>query len=108
MRFLAVLLLLPWLLVLAWGYWNYPKSLPAHRSRRLFDLAVLLLAASAVVGGALLGFEGAHLPTVGSLGLPSGGIWQQVLPALLAYGGFSIFLILGLWLRQICWGARRR
>lgn len=94
--------------VLAWGYWNYPKSLPNSRARRLFDLAVLLLAASAVIEGAVLGFERAPLPTAGSLGLPSGGIWQQVLPALLAYGGFSVVLALGLWLRQMCWGRRRR
>ena len=108
MRFLAVLLLLPWLLVLGWLYWNYPKSLPKSRARRVFDLAVLLLAASAVIEGAALGFERAPMPSAGSLGVASGGIWQQVLPALLAYGGFSILLFLGLWLRQMCWGGRRR
>lgn len=108
MRYLAILLLTPWLMILAWAYWSYPKSLPLGTARRLFDVAVVLLALVASVVSVSLGFDRVTLPQPGQFGLPSGSIWQQVLSVLIAYGVFVGVLVLGLWLRQLAWGRRRR
>ena len=106
MRYLAILLLAPWLLILCWAYWAYPKSLPRTSSRRVFDFVVLLLAAVTAVQSALLGFDMVKLPVVGHFGRASGGIWQQVLPALYGYGAFTVVLVLAMLLRHACWGRR--
>lgn len=108
MRFLAILLLAPWLIILGWAYCSYPKSLPRNPARRAFDVAVLLLAVVASVALASLGFDHVALPQAGQYGVPSGSIWQQVLPVLIAYGVFLAALSLGLWLRHLVWGRRRR
>lgn len=107
MRYLAILLLAPWLLILCWAYWAYPKSLPRTSGRRVFDFAVLLLAAITAVQGALLGFDMVELPPADQFGRTSGGIWQQVLPALCGYGAFAAVLLLAMLLRHVCWGRRR-
>ena len=44
LRYLALLLLAPWLLILGWAYFTYPKSLPRTAVRRVFDWVALLLA----------------------------------------------------------------
>jgi hypothetical protein len=96
MRYLALMLLAPVLLILAWLYWRYPESLPRTWSRRLFDASVLLLAVVLGVGMAMLGFEAVPAAELNEFGRVSGGIWQQVLPALYGYGAFSAVLALGL------------
>jgi len=93
MRYLAILLLAPWLLILCWAYWAYPRNLPRTSGRRIFDFVALLLALIAAVQGTLFGFETALLPTVDQFGgRTSGLIWQQVLPALYGYGAFAVML----------------
>lgn len=104
MRYLSILLLAPWLLVLCWIYWAYPRNLPTSARRRGFDVLILLLAATATTLAAVAGFDTATVPEVGELGRPSGGIWQQVLPDLYAYAAFSAVLLPAAWLRQRCWG----
>ena len=106
MRYLAILLLTPWLLILCWAYWAYPKSLPRGVGRRIFDFAALLLAMLAAVKCALLGFDMVALPVAGQFGRASGGIWQQVLPALYGYGAFAAVVVLAMLLRHLCWGRR--
>lgn len=108
MRYLALLLLAPWLAILGWAYFAYPKSLPRTVGRRGFDVAVLLLAAVATVGAALLGYETVQLPPVAQFGRSSGAIWQQVLPALYGYGACVAVLLVGLGVRQQLWGRTRR
>lgn len=103
LRYLALLLLAPWLLVLAWAYFTYPRSLPRTAARRVFDVLALLLAAAAVAWSADWGFETAPLPQVDALGRPSGAIWQQVLPALLGYGACVGVLALAMLLRYLIW-----
>lgn len=103
MRYLAILLLAPWLLILGWAYWAYPKSLPRTAARRVFDLAALLLAAVAAVWCAVLGFEAAVVPQDNEFGRVSGAIWQQVLPALNGYGVFLAVLALAMLLRHLIW-----
>lgn len=107
MRYLAILLLAPWLLILCWGYWAYPKSLPRTAFRRLFDVVALLLALIAAAECAVIGFDRVELPTVDGFGRASGAIWQQVLPALYGYGAFTAVLVLAMLLRHLGWGRRR-
>lgn len=106
MRYLALLLLAPWLLILGWAYWAYPKSLPRRPGRRLLDGVALLLAAIAAVQSALFAFDRTTVPAPDAYGHASGAIWQQVLPALCGYGAFAGVLLLALLLRYLI-GARR-
>lgn len=107
MRFLALLLLAPWLLILGWAYANYPKSLPRTTGRRLFDALVLFAAFVTTVYAARFGFEAVRLPELDVAGQrASGAIWQQVLPALCGYGAFTSTLAVALLLRHGLW--RRR
>lgn len=107
MRYLAILLLAPWLLILCWGYWAYPKNLPRSSSRRIFDVVALLVTAVVTVQAAAIGFDNVNLPKVDALGRASGAIWQQVLPALYGYGAFTAALLLALLLRHLVWGRPR-
>lgn len=107
MRYLALVLLTPWLLILCWAYWAYPTSLPRTRVRRAFDAAVVLIALVAAAEAAVLGFDTALQPTVGPFGRASGGIWQQVLPALYGYGALLVVLAVAMGLRWMLWGRRR-
>jgi hypothetical protein len=107
LRYLAILLLAPLWLILCWGYWAYPKSLPATSGRRIFDFVMLLLALIAAVQGALLGFDRAMLPEANEFGRVSGAIWQQVQPALYGYGAFTAVLVLAMVLRYGIWGRHR-
>lgn len=108
MRYLAILLLTPWLLILGWAFWAYPKSLPRTRVRRGFDLAALLLAAFAAVECASTAFDTATVPAAGQYGPASGAIWQQVLPALYGYGACVVVLVLALIVRQLVWRPHAR
>ncbi len=106
MRFLSILLLAPWLLVLCWLYWIWPRSLPRTAARRAFDVLALVLAGVATAWAALAGFDSAVLPEPGEFGRVSGSIWQQVLPALWGYGAFAAVIVPAVLLRQLCWGRR--
>lgn len=91
MRFLAILLLAPWLAVLGGLYWAFPRALPRTLARRAFDLAALLLAALAALLLADAGYSADHGD--------AGAIWKQVIAALAAYGGFAAVLLAALLLR---------
>lgn len=107
MRYLALLLLAPWLLILGWAYASHPKSLPRTPARRLFDALALLLAFAAAAAAGLLGFDAVQLPGLDDSGRrASGAIWQQVLPALAGYAAFSVVLALALPLRARLWRSR--
>lgn len=108
MRYLALLLLAPWLVVLGWAYSAYPKSLPRTAGRRVFDGLALLAAATATVIAAVLGYEAVEVPQVGQFGRASGAIWQQVLPALYGYGACVAVLLVALIVRSWLWGRARR
>jgi hypothetical protein len=107
MRYLAILLLAPWLLILGWAYFAYPKSLPRTAARRAFDLVVLLLAAIAAGWSAARGFDAVQVPAVGQFGRSSGAIWQQVLPALYGYGACVAVLALATLVRHFIWRRAR-
>ena len=107
MRFLALLLLAPWLLILCWIYATYPRRLPRTRYRRLFDLTAVLLMLAATARAAMFGFDRAYVPEVNEFGQMSGVIWQQVLPALYGYAAFTAVLVVAMLLRQWIWGRCR-
>ena len=99
---LALLLLAPWLVILAWAYWTFPKSLPRTRGRRRFDAAVLSLSWIIAIVLAHLGYTSTvHLKHQGSI-----GVWQMTAPVLYAYGGFSLVMAVGLAMRHRVWGQR--
>jgi len=99
MRYLALWLLIPVALILAGIYWVFPLGRRPGWPRRLFDLAVLLVAAWLGARLAIAGFDAVPEQMAGSFGRASGGVWKQVLPALYGYGAFTLVLTVGLFCR---------
>lgn len=87
-RFIALLLIGPWLVVLGWLYWLYVRRRAANGIPASFDVGVLVAAAFATIGCTALGYEAA----VGH----GDAIWTQVAAALGAYTGFNLVLAFGL------------
>lgn len=98
MRFLAVLLLTPWLAVLGWRYWLYVRRVHGAHMRARIDALFLIAAAIAAIACA----DMTHALATGI----AGAIWKQVAAALACYAGFSTVLLIGLlrhaWLRRRC------
>ena len=96
-RFIALLLIGPWLAVLGWLYWLYVRRRAANGIPTGFDLGVLLVAAIATIASTSIGYQAA---------LGHGGpIWKQIAAPLAAYAGFNVVLLSGLLCR---WWLRRR
>src|SRR5690348_9743716 len=87
-RFIALLLIGPWLVVLGWLYWLYVRRRAANGIPASFDAGVLVAAVLATIGCTAIGYEAA----IGH----GGAIWTQVAAALGAYAGFNLVLALGL------------
>jgi len=79
MPYLALILFLPWFLILGILFWVYPRQ-PRTAMRRLFDPITLLLAG----GGSFYGMHWAYLNANTSVG----SIWRQIFATLVAYGVF--------------------
>jgi hypothetical protein len=95
-RFIALLLIGPWLIVLGWLYWLYVRKSAANGIPARFDAGVLIVSAIATIACTAIGYEAA---------LGHGGpIWKQAAAALGAYAGFNLVILFGL-LRH--WQARR-
>lgn len=95
-RFIALLLIGPWLIVLSWLYWLYARKRAANGIPARFDIGVLIVSAVATVACTAIGYQAA---------LGHGGpIWKHVAAALGAYAGFNLVILFGL-LRH--WQARR-
>src|SRR5690242_5778371 len=96
MQLLAILLLGPWLAVLAWLYWLYVRRTHSARVRARFDALILIIAGIAAIVGA----EAAYAMETGV----AGPIWKHVAAVLAAYAAFSAVLGFGLlrhvWLRK--------
>ncbi|HET7591524.1 MAG TPA: hypothetical protein VFK00_00795 [Rhodanobacteraceae bacterium] len=87
-RFVALLLIGPWLLVLGWLYWLYVRRRVANGVSVRFDVGVLAIAALATIASTAFGYQAA---------LGHGGpIWKQVAAALGAYAGFNVVVLFGL------------
>jgi hypothetical protein len=101
MRYLALMLLAPWLIVLAWAYWALHKKSAQGAAWRLFDAFAIAAAAVMSAWSALRAFNAIVIKTAGALGPESGGIWKQVAPALYGYGTFVAVLVIAALLRRM-------
>lgn len=93
---LAIILFLPWFLILGALYWYYPRTLPRTTERRRFDLTLLAIAFAASFVAGRWGYA------IASTSIEAGPIWRQVLASLLAYKAF-LLVILVAWI----WRGRR-
>lgn len=98
MPYLALILFLPWFLMLGTLFWLLPRQ-PRNARRKAFDLAALAVALALSFAGMRVGYA------LGAADLASGAIWKQVLATLVAYGAFLFALTLavplrGWWLRK--------
>lgn len=107
MRYLSLLLLGPWLFVLAWAYWAAWKPSRITRVQRVYDSAVVIVALVAAFASALAAYDDVVIQSVGSFGRESGGIWKQVMPALYGYGAFSVVIVTGMAARVFFWRRKR-
>lgn len=87
-RFIALLLIGPWLIVLGWLYWLYVRRRAANGVPARFDACVLMASGLATIACTAIGYEAA-------LG-HGGAIWKQVAAALGAYAGFNLVILFGL------------
>jgi membrane-associated protease RseP (regulator of RpoE activity) len=92
MPYLALILFLPWFLVLGALFWLLPRQ-PRNARRKAFDMATLVVALALSFAGMRVGYA------LGAADLASGAIWKQVLATLVAYGAFLFALTLAVPLR---------
>lgn len=76
---LAMILFLPWFLILGALFWIYPRG-PRSLARNLFDAGSLLLATLAGIWGTWWSIDNAD-PGYGNL-------WKQILASTISYGMF--------------------
>lgn len=99
MPYLAVILFLPWFVLLGSLFWLYPRQ-PRNRRRRAYDTSVLLVALVLSVAGMLWGYR------LGEADIGTGAIWKQVLATLVAYGAFLLVMTVAIPLRSWWLAAR--
>ena len=88
---LALILFLPWFVILGALYWWLPRT-PRPRARVVFDLVALALAAGAFT----LSVHWAH----GYADLQYGGMWKQILATAVGYGVFLGVLAVAFYVRR--------
>ena len=89
---LAIILFLPWFLILGGLYWVYPRTLPRTPERRRFDLTLLAIAFAASFVAGRWGYA------IASTSIEAGPIWRQVLASLLAYKAFlAVIVVAWIW-----------
>jgi hypothetical protein len=92
MPYLALIMFLPWFLILGALFWLYPRQ-PRTSMRRLFDAITLLLAG----GGSFYGMNWAYVTADTSVG----SLWKQVFATLVAYGVFLGVMTVALIARRL-------
>jgi len=99
-RNLALILFLPWYLILGALYWIYPRT-PRTPQRRAFDATALALSVLASALGMYWSMFNASLQY--------GHMWQQVLATSVCYGMFLAVMTLA-WIARHAWftGPRAR
>lgn len=107
MRYLSLLLLGPWLVLLAWIYWAAFKRSRVTWLYAAYDITVVTVALAAAYGLALLAYDDVVIQSTGHVERESGGIWKQVMPALYGYGAFAAAMVVGVVLR-FAFRARKR
>lgn len=88
---LALILFLPWFLILGTLFWLFPRQ-PRNAARRVFD-TVSLLASSAIF---VFGVQWAHASADPSYGR----MWKQVFATSVGYGLFLAAMTLAFFLRR--------
>lgn len=88
---LALILFLPWFLILGTLYWLFPLK-PRHVARVLFDLVALVLAVAAF----LFSLHWAHI----NADTAHGRMWPQILATSLGYGVFLAVMTLAFFVRR--------
>ena len=99
MPYLALILFLPWFLLLGSLFWLFPRQ-PRGARRKAFDLATLAIAFVLSFFGMQWGYA------LGVADVGTGAIWKQVLATLVAYGAFLVVLTVAIPLRA--WFLQRR
>jgi hypothetical protein len=92
MPYLAVVLFLPWFLLLGSLFWLFPRQ-PRDGRRKSFDIVALLVAFVLSVAGMRWGYA------LGLADAGAGALWRQVLATLVAYGAFLAALLIAVMLR---------
>lgn len=90
---LALILFLPWYLILGALYWIYPRA-PRSGKRRLFDASALALSVFASALGMYWSMANADMSF--------GHMWQQVLATSVSYGLFLAVMTLA-WFARRAW-----
>ncbi|KAF1707025.1 hypothetical protein [Pseudoxanthomonas sacheonensis] len=93
MPYLALVLFLPWFLLLGALFWLFPRQ-PRNAWRRRFDLFALLVAFVLSFAGMQWGYA------LGLADIGTGAIWKQVLATLVAYGAFLAAIFIAVVLRS--------
>ena len=88
---LALILFLPWFVVLGVLYWLFPRQ-PRHRARTVFDAVALLVSVAAFMASMYWSHANAD-PVYGAM-------WRQVLATALGYGVFLGVLALAFFIRR--------
>lgn len=99
MPYLALILFLPWFVLMGALFWLFPRQ-PRDAARKRFDIAALAVAFVLSFGGMQWGY---------ALGLADVGtraIWKQVLATLVAYGAFLAVMFIAVVGRS--WWLQRR
>ena len=94
MPYLAVILFLPWFLLLGALFWLFPRQ-PRNPRRKAFDIAALVVAFVMSFVGMQWGYA------LGLADVGTGAIWKQVLATLVAYGAFLFVLTVAVLLRSL-------
>ncbi len=89
---LALILFMPWFVLLGALFWLFPRQ-PRNARRKAFDIVALVVALVLSFAGMRLGYA------LGAADLASGAIWKQVLATLVAYGAFLFALTVAVPLR---------
>lgn len=90
---LALILFLPWFVILAVLFWLYPRA-PRNRTRWWFDTSSLVLAVVAAALGTYWSYYNAD---------PSWGrMWKQILASTISYGLFLLVMTMAFFLRGKC------
>lgn len=88
---LALILFLPWFLILATLFWAYPRQ-PRNAVRRGFDVVALAVATA----GFVLSVQWAHA----SADPAFGRMWKQIFATSVGYGVFLVLLLAAFVLRR--------
>ncbi|HEY5971811.1 MAG TPA: hypothetical protein VIT22_07525 [Pseudoxanthomonas sp.] len=93
MPYLALILFLPWFLLLGSLFWLFPRQ-PRNARRKGFDIATLAIAFVLSFFGMQWGYA------LGLADVGTGAIWKQVLATLVAYGAFLVVLTVAIPMRM--------